>query len=238
MKRRRFGGAQDCAWPAREAGKPPRFAALPAHVVGCTYAAHGNSSARYPSKGPQPQITALSMHATPNDKQTLFNVHAPVIFKNAKLVVNQAAAKRSVREARWQEVQWPRPISCDDANPCPGKNQRCRISGARGRCESFRRVKAPMGYVYGQVYPDDPQYSRLATSIKFYAGDFAQDGTWIPAKFVDIKCSRETGNDAACPAITSARVVRFQPNYNTGEYPQPFTVTLEGRRQVRRRRRR
>jgi hypothetical protein len=231
MKRRRLRGTpEDCAWPPHGPRNPPAFDALPDRVIGCRYAAHSNSTR-----------LAVSMHATPRDKDTLFNVHAPVVFRDAKLVVNQSAAQRSVRSAAWQKINWPRAIPCTTDDDCTRVNPKYRCFDPTNpapskACKSFRRVKAPMAYVYGNVYPDAPKYSRLATTVKFYPGDY-RDGAWVPAKFVDMACSLATRDDAACPAITEAKLVRFGLNPRTPQYPQPFTVTLERRRRSRKPRR-
>jgi len=230
--KRQLKQADACAWPARTKGSPPKLMELPERVIGCTYAAHGNSSARAGGR------TALSMHASVASKTTLFNVHAPVLFHDARLVISQAAAKQSAKDAKVQVVTWPKARACaQDADCNTDKRETCKLPAgkAKGKCASLRRTKAPMGYVVGKVAPDDGQ--PRARNIAFWPGEL-RDGAWIEAKFVETTCPDLPRNQAACPAVTSAKVVRFFPNFADGKSPQPFSVTLEGAKKRRRKPRR
>lgn len=235
------------------------------------------------------------MHANPRGN-TLFNVHAPVVFDDAVLYVNQTAAKLAARQ-QLQKVVWPTAKSCVTAEDCiprrEGKlvdNVRmapvwdpaarrwaesptpvCKPSkkSSKGTCYNVRRLKSPMGYVDGHVYPDDGD--RRPTSIAFFAGecrDWDAQGrclNWDEAKYIDAQCMRG-GNPAACPAVgvrdpasppgsgwtrygkgvANGRLmpfksVRFVPNStdpraNEDGSPQPFSVTLDGRRLRRKKR--
>jgi hypothetical protein len=237
MKRPLKEAADPCAWPARAKGvSPPKLMELPERVIGCTYAAHGHSSARS-KEGPEGR-SALSVHPSVSNKTTLFNVHAPVLFHDAKLIVSQAAARASAKTGKVEQViTWPKKRACvQDADCNSDKQETCKRPKGKlkGKCASARRVKAPMGYVVGKVAPDDGV--ARARNIAFWPGEL-RDGTWISAKFVETTCPDFPKNQAACPAVTSAKIVRFFPNFADGKSPQPFSVTLEGDKRRRKRRR-
>lgn len=236
---------------------PPkaRLTTLPDDLVGCRFAVHGNSTARYAKKRPKPgEIgrTALSFHRVVTSgktagSQTLFNLYAPAVFKNARLFINQGRAKAS--EQKLQMIGWPGPRGCDTDDDCV-KDRRevcCKTTSngvcgkpvpnedkpkKGGRCASVRRVKTPFAYVEGDVYPDDGKVR--AKSISLFPGAW-KDGAWIDAKYVDVTCPDFKTNLAACPAVTEASTVRFVPNFADGKSALPFSTSLEGRRRRRRR---
>ena len=230
----------DCKMPPRKKGDVPGFKQLPERMIGCRFAAHGNSS---PSKAGR---TALSMHASVSSKTTLFNVGAPVVFKNAELAIDQRAGYEGAKWALqppqygWQVVSWPSKRSCSKDDECNvAAKERCRVSGKltkkgtpkKGKCESQRRKKTPFAYVVGDVHPDDGIVR--ATPVALFAGRIEPDGTWVPAKYFNPATCKEA-DKALCPAITSANTVRFVPNPAEKKYPQPFSVTLDGARRRRR----
>ena len=230
----------DCKMPPRKKGDVPGFKQLPERMIGCRFAAHGNSS---PSKAGR---TALSMHApkadkSVADKHTLFNVGAPVVFKNAELRIDQNKGLDGARRTDWQVVSWPSKRSCSKDDECNvAAKERCRVSGKltkkgkpkKGLCESERRKKTPFAYVVGDVYPDDGIVR--ATPVALFAGRIdKQTGAWVPAKYYNpVTCKLD--DKADCPEITSANTVRFVPNPAEKKYPQPFSVTLDGARRRRR----
>lgn len=235
----------DCRMPPRAKGSPPGFKELPERMIGCRLAAHGNSS---PSKAGR---TALSMHASVASKTTLFNVGAPVVFKNAELRIDQRAGYEGAKwehqppQYGWQLISWPRKQGCATDDDCKkdaqGKlrpdheKRRCRVlSKKKSFCESKRRKKTPFAYVVGDVYPDDGIVR--ATPVALFPGRVEPDGSWVPAKYFNPATCKEA-DKALCPAITTANTVRFVPNPAEDKYPQPFSVTLDGARRRRRSRR-
>jgi len=216
-----------CSLPPHKA----RLMALPDNLVGCRFSVHGNSSARS-AKGAKGR-TALSFHRvrrsgkTP-DNRTLFNLFAPAVFKDARLVIDQTRAKAA--QTKLQVITWPTSRKCkDDAGCNVARKEVCKrpASGKPGKCASVRRVKTPFAYVEGDVHPDDGTVR--ARSIALFPGAW-KDGVWVEAKYVDVKCPDFPANQAACPAVTEASTVRFVPNFADGESPQPFSTSLEGRR--------
>lgn len=85
-----------------------------------------------------------------------------------------------------------------------------------------------MGYVVGAVYSDPGNDLGLdAISVGMFPGEF-RDGRWIDAKFFDVKCPEK--DKSQCPAVTSASLLRFIPNWTDSGSPQPFsTQALMGR---------
>ena len=216
-----------CKMPPRPNGKVPRFDALPEDMVGCRLAAHGNSTFRS-SAG----RTALSMHSSVASKATLFNVAAPVVFRNAELRIDQRAGREGAKRTSVQVVTWPKRRKCRvDADCETGKGESC--SPRAKACASMRRKKTPFAYVIGEVHHDDGIVR--ATPVALFAGRIDPDGSWVPAKYFNPVTCREA-DKAFCPAITSAKVVRFVPNFADGKSPQPFSVTLDGTRHRKRRR--
>lgn len=209
-----------CAMPPRPKGTPPRFNQIPEDMVGCRLAAHGNSRAQ---KG----RTALSMHASVSSKATLFNVSAPVIFKNAELAIDQRAGREGAKRTSVQVVTWPKRRKCKVDSDCK-TGESCAPKAKA--CASLRRKKTPFAYVVGEVHPDDG-VSR-ATPVALFPGRIEPDGSWTPAKYFNPATCKEA-DKAACPAITKAKTVRFVPNLADGNSPQPFSVTLDGARKRR-----
>jgi len=231
----------DCQLPRGPDGKIPKLTSLPKSMEGCVFAVHGNSTARYPKKKGQRARPALSIHPSVTGG-TILNVHEPLLFEDAKLVVNQSAAKSSVKGKKKQAVKWPHTKRCsieeekelaqgDKPTKCnTAKGEECSKTGY---CVSERRKKTPMGYVVGAVYPDPGvDLGPAAISVSLYAGDF-RDGKWIDAKFIDVRCPEK--DKSLCPAVTSAKRVRFIPNWTDSGAPQPFsTQVLAGRPKSRR----
>jgi hypothetical protein len=220
-----------CKMPPRPKGDVPGFKTLPDHMVGCRLAAHGNSS---PSKAGR---TALSMH-TPRadksvaDKRTLFNVAEPVIFRNAELRIDQRAGQEGAKRTSVQVITWPEKRKCKTDADCTGKGEVCAPKAKR--CASKRRKKTPFAYVIGEVHHDDGIVR--ATPVALFAGRIDEKtGAWVEAKYFNPVTCREE-DKAKCPAITSARTVRFVPNPADGKHAQPFSVTLDGNRRRKRRR--
>ena len=217
----------DCRMPVRKKGTPPRFDDLPEQVIGCRLTAHGNSTFRS-SAG----RTALSMHASVASKATLFNVAAPVVFKNAELVIDQRAGREGAKRTSVQVVTWPKRRRCKvDADCDTAKGESCAPRAKA--CASMRRKKTPFAYVVGEVHPDDGVVR--ATPVALFPGRLEADGAWVPAKYFNPMTCKEA-DKALCPAITKASIVRFVPNFADGKSPQPFSVSLEGVRRRRSRR--
>jgi hypothetical protein len=203
---------------------PQRYMALPPELYGQRFTVHGHSSGRS-VPGSMDATPGLSFHRSRSDKTTLFNVFSPVLFANVTLEFDQASAQKAWRLAqspdgkKWQNVLWPQPKSCSPEKPClPG--QRC---GPTGKCQSYRRIKAPMGYITGNVYPDTGPLAQGAISVGMFPGEW-RNGQWIPGKFYDTRCPDP--DKSRCPAITTARLLRFVPNrVNSGE-PHPFSTEM------------
>lgn len=206
-----------CAMPPRAKGAVPRFSELPEDMVGCRLTAHGNSTFR--SKEGR---TALSMHSSVSSKATLFNVSAPVIFKNAELAIDQRAGREGAKRTSVQVVTWPKRRKCKVDSDC-GTGESC--SPKAKACASMRRKKTPFAYVVGEVYPDDGV--KRATPIALFPGRIEADGSWTPAKYFNPVTCKEA-DKASCPAVTRANTVRFVPNFADGSEKQPFSVTLDG----------
>ena len=226
----------DCRLPRGPDGKVPKLTSLPKEMEGCVFAVHGNSTARYP-KGSKHARPALSLHTSVSDKRTLLNVHEPLLFADAKLALNQSAARAGYKagmgpNAEPQVVTWPKARKCAvDADCKTDRGETCLPKSKR--CGSKRRKKTPMGYVIGAVYPDPGEdLGPGAISVAMYAGEF-RDGKWLDAKFHDVKCPEK--DKSLCPAVTQGRLVRFIPNWTDSGAPQPFaTQLLAGYRRRRR----
>ena len=217
-----------CKMPPRAKGKVPRFDALPEDMVGCRLTAHGNSTFRS-----RDGRTALSMHASVASKATLFNVAAPVVFKNAELRIDQRAGREGAKRTSVQVVSWPKKRKCRVDADCDTANGETCAPKAKA-CASERRKKTPFAYVVGEVHPDDGIVR--ATPVALFPGRIDPDGSWVPAKYFNPVTCREA-DKALCPAITEAKAVRFVPNFADGKSAQPFSVTLDGNRRRKRRRR-
>ena len=182
---------------------------LPAQFIGQRFAVHGNSTIRSMGPSNMDSTPGFSFHKTPRSSETLFNVFEPLLFEDAKLVINQTRAQRLAQEGTpLQVVQWPMKVRCrtdDDCSSIPRA-----VCGPRSKmCATARRVKGPMGYIVGNVYPDRGDLGPEAIPVAMYPGEM-RGGSFIPGKFYDVRCPEK--DKSFCPAITSARLIRFIPN--------------------------
>ena len=204
---------------------PTNYLRLPAQFIGQRFAVHGNSTIRSMGPGNASSTPGFSFHRTPGSSDTLFNVFEPLLFENVDLVINQSKARRLAQEGTpLQVVQWPEKVPCRTDADC-SRIPRAVCGPRSKKCATVRRVKGPMGYLVGNVYPDRGPLGSEAIPVALYPGEM-RNGKFVPGKFYDVRCPEK--DKSLCPALTKARLMRFVPNTvaqgRQGE--QPFATQM------------